>query len=109
MNQPIDSTERGRQDAKTFIANERIDYQPFVAISDLHLVRKTIPISYMGFQETVAGLDRDLWLEIDAAASRYAERYGSVFNFDHYAAGFAAGVAAVWETIRDTVLKEKTD
>lgn len=104
MEETTSSMKLGQEDARTFIGNERIDYQPFVALSDMHLVRKTVPATYQTLQETLVKLDDDLWLEIDASASHLAEQHGSAFSFDDYAKGFVAGVAAVWEKIRDTVL-----
>ena len=98
------STELGREDARNFISGERIDYQPFIALSDMHLVRKTVPVTYRALQETLTKLDSELWLEIDASASRLGEEHGSVLDFDDYARGFVAGVAAVWDKIRDEVL-----
>jgi hypothetical protein len=104
MEETTASMELGKEDARTFISNERIDYQPFIALSDMHLVRKTVPSTYQLLQETLVKLDEDLWLEIDASANRLAERHGTAFNFDEYTKGFVAGVAAVWEKIRDKVL-----
>ncbi len=104
MEKTTASMELGKEDARTFINNERIDYQPFIALSDMHLVRKTVPATYQLLQETLVKLDEDLWLEIDVSASRLAEQHGTAFNFDEYTKGFVAGVAAVWEKIRDKVL-----
>ncbi|MCB2217938.1 hypothetical protein [Desulfofustis glycolicus] len=104
MEETTASMELGKKDARTFISNERIDYQPFIALSDMHLVRKTVPATYQLLQETLLKLDDDLWLEIDTSTSRLAEQHGTAFNFDEYTKGFVAGVAAVWEKIRDTVL-----
>jgi hypothetical protein len=104
MEETTRSMELGKEDAQAFISRERIDYQPFIALSDMHLVRKTVPVTYQSLQETLVKLDDDLWLEIDASASQLAEQHGNMFIFDDYAKGFVAGVAAVWEKIRDQVL-----
>ena len=104
MEETTTSMKLGQEDARAFIHKERIDYQPFIALSDMHLVRKTVPATYRTLQETLVKLDNDLWLEIDASASRLAKQHGTAFNFDDYTKGFVAGVAAVWEKIRDTVL-----
>jgi hypothetical protein len=101
------SIEAGKQDAKRFIENERIDYEPFVALSDMHLVRKTVPVDYGSFEKTVQERDSDLWQEIDASRRKLAEGAGEAFNSDGYAAGFVETVAAVWGNIRDEVLKER--
>lgn len=104
MEETTRSMELGKADAQAFISKERIDYQPFIALSDMHLVRKTVPTTYQALQETLVKLDDDLWLEIDASAGQLAEDHRDMFLFDEYAKGFVAGVAAVWETIRDKVL-----
>ena len=98
------SLQLGKEDAREFISNERIDYQPFVALSDMHLVRKTVPVTYQAMRETVTALDQELWILIEASADRHAETHEDAFNADDYALGFVAGVAAVWDTIRDRVL-----
>ncbi len=94
----------GKEEAERFITNEQIDYDPFIAISDLHLVRKTVPISFDSFRETINNMDPQLWLSIEASVSRLAEDQGESFNLDAYAEGFSEGVAAVWEKIRNDVL-----
>jgi hypothetical protein len=100
------SIDAGKQDAQRFIKEEKIDYSPFIAISDLHLVRKTVPISFASFKQTIAEKDPELWSAVDAASARHLEELGADFNADGYAEGFAEGVAAVWDTIRDQVLKD---
>lgn len=100
------SSDLGKQDAQSFIGNERIDYEPFVALSDLHLVRKTVPVTFQGLQETVLACDPALWPDLQAAAHRCAEQVPEDFSYDEYAQGFVAGVAAVWEKIRDQVLSD---
>ena len=104
MEETTSSMKLGQEDARTLIHNERIDYQPFIALSDMHLVRKTVPPTYRALQETLVKLDNELWLEIDSSAKRLADQHGTAFSFDDYAKGLVAGVAAVWEKIRDTVL-----
>ena len=104
MEESSRSLQLGKEDARGFISSERIDYQPFIALSDMHLVRKTVPVTYLALQETVAALDRSLWMEIEASAGRLAEQWGDAFNADDYALGFVAGVAAVWDKIKGTVL-----
>lgn len=97
------SVEAGKRDAEQFIKNELIDYDPFVAVSDLHLVRKTVPISYDSFRKTIEDKDVQLWSSIDRSARKIAAEQQDSFDFDGYAAGFSEGVAAVWEKIRDDV------
>lgn len=99
--------EIGKKSAQEFIRNERIDYHPFVALSDLHLVRKTFPIDYQGFLSTLEKHDQALRLEVAIAAEEKLGKYGQSFDFDAYAEGFVAGVAAVWEQIRDKVVKKR--
>ena len=94
----------GKQDAERFISNEQIDYDPFIAISDLHLVRKTVPISFDSFRETINDMDSQLWSSIEASVNRLADDQGESFDLDAYAEGFSEGVAAVWEKIRNDVL-----
>jgi hypothetical protein len=101
------SIEIGRKSAQEFIRNQRIDYRPFVALSDLHLVRKTFPIDYQGFLLTLGKHDQALRLEIAAAAEEKLGKYGQSFDFDAFAEGFVAGVAAVWEQIRDKVANQR--
>ncbi len=100
------SIDAGKQDAQRFIKEEKIDYSPFIAISDLHLVRKTVPISFDSFRQTIAEKDPGLWSAVEAASAIYLEKWGADFDADAYAEGFAEGVAAVWDTIRDQVLKQ---
>ena len=104
MEQSSRSVRLGKEDARDFISSERIDYQPFIALSDMHLVRKTVPVTYQALEQTLAALDQELWLAIDASAGRLGEEHGESFDADEYALGFVAGVAAVWDKIRDTVL-----
>lgn len=104
MEKTTTPTEAGKQDAERFIKNEQIDYDPFIAISDLHLVRKTVPINYESLKNTLAALDPDLCTTIISAADQRAQDMGDLFSYDAYAEGIAEGVAAVWEKIRDQVL-----
>ena len=99
------SIELGKKDAERFIADEQIDYKPFVAMSDLYMVRKTVPLNYNTMEQTVRELDAELWVKLDEAAVGLAQEHGKRFEFDSYALGFTEGVAAVWEKIRDEVLK----
>ncbi len=99
-----ESVEAGKKDAEQFIKNEQIDYGPFVAISDLHLVRKTVPVGFASFRETVNDMDPELWMSIERSAEKIAADRQESFDFDGYAEGFSEGVAAVWEKIRDDVL-----
>ncbi len=92
----------GKNDAKIFISNERIDYDPFVAISDMHMVRKAMVVDYDSLKKTLEKMAPDLWLEIDSSAAKL-EKKDSTFNYDEYAQGFVEGVAAVWEQIKDKV------
>ena len=101
------SVEAGKEDARSFITNELIDYEPFIALSDMHLVRRTIEVNYGSLESCVVEKDPDLWNKIDASCSRRATEHGSDFSRDDYAAGFVEIVAAVWENIRDEVLKER--
>jgi len=94
----------GKNDAKVFISNERIDHAPFVAISDMHMVRKAIGINYSSLQETVEKKDPDLWQEINNSATKLEKKNGPSSSFlDEYAQGFVEGVAAVWEQIKDKI------
>lgn len=95
--------EVGKNDAKTFISNERIDYDPFVALSDMHMVRKAFGVDYDSLKKTIEKIDPDLWLEIDSSATKLEKKENGPFNFDEYAEGFVEGVAAVWEQIKDKV------
>ena len=104
MKNATSSLERGKKDAERFIAEERIEYEPFVAMSDLHMVRKTFALTYETFRDTVKKLDADLWALIDDSAAEVKKEQGKDFNPDQYAEGFTEGVAAVWEKIRDKVL-----
>jgi|GEM_PF-2306849 len=104
MNKTITSVEAGKQDAEQLIKDERIDYEPFIAISDMDLVRRTVPVSFAALEKTLAVADPELSAVIKARAEEWAEELGSSFSYDHYAAGIAAGVAAVWEKIRGQVL-----
>ena len=98
------SVELGKQDAQRFITSEQIDYDPFIAISDLHLVRKTVPINFASFKKTIKDLDPTLWSAIEKSVDQLAADHGESFSDKDYALGFAEGVAAVWEKIRDRVL-----
>ena len=98
------SRETGKRDAERFIKNEQIDYDPFIAISDLHLVRRTVPITFASFKKTINDMDAELWSAIEASVLQLAADEAEDFSFDGYAEGFAEGVAAVWEKIRDDVL-----
>lgn len=98
------SIQLGKEDAERFIHQEKIDYDPFIAISDLHLVRKTVPISFDSFRTTISALDPALWAAIAKSVDLLAADHGESFSPDYYAIGFAEGVAAVWEKIRDRVL-----
>lgn len=104
MESRIASAELGKKDAEQFISLERIEYEPFIAMSDLHMVRKTIALTYQTFNSTVVKLDSQLWQDIDDSANKLAGKHGEEFNFDQYADGFTEGVAAVWDKIRDKVL-----
>ena len=94
----------GKKAAERFIANEQIDYDPFIAVSDLHLVRKTVPISFDSFRKTIHDLDPDLWSAIEESVNRLADDQEESLDLDAYAEGFSEGVAAVWEKIRNDVL-----
>ena len=104
MENSTSSVELGKKDAELFISKERIEYKPFVAMSDLHMVRKTFAITYETFCDTVKKIDPDLWGMIDNSATELEKKHGESFNSDLYAEGFTEGVAAVWEKIRDKVL-----
>ena len=97
------SVELGRKDAQEFIRNERIDYEPFVALSDMELVHNLFTIDYESFKKTVEKLDGELWKEIDASAVAHSKDLSEDFSFDSYAKGFIEGVAIVWEKIRGKV------
>ncbi len=73
---PDKGRELGRNDAKHFISRELIDYEPFVALSDMHLVRKTVPVSFDSLHKTVLQLDPDLWQAIDGSVSELARKHG---------------------------------
>ena len=98
------SLEAGKKAAEQFIKDELIDYDPFIAISDLHLVRKTIPISFASFKQTIHDMDPQLWSSIEESADGLAADRNKSLDFDAYAEGFSEGVAAVWEKIRKNVL-----
>ncbi len=99
-----ESIEIGKKDAERFIKSEQIDYDPFIGISDLHLVRKTVPISFDSFKKTINDMDPQLWSSIEESVNRLADDQQEFFDFDAYAEGFSEGVAAVWEKIRNDVL-----
>ena len=98
------SIELGKKDAEQFIAAEQIEYKPFVAISDLYMVRKTVALDYQTFQDTVSELDPDLWQKIDESASQHADEYDTRFDYNEYTLGFTEGVSNVWDKIRDDIL-----
>ena len=103
MKQRSDSSIKlGKQEAERFIANEQIDYDPFIAVSDLHLVRKTVPISFDSFKKTINDLDPDLWSAIEESVNRLADAQGESLDLDAYAEGFSEGVAAVWRRYETT-------
>lgn len=104
MENSTSSVELGKKDAELFISEERIEYKPFVAMSDLHMVRKTFAITYETFCDTVKKLDPDLCSQIDKSVKNLEKKHGKSFNPDLYADGFTEGVAAVWDKIRDKVL-----
>ena len=93
----------GKNDAKMFISNERIDYEPFVALSDMHMVRKAFEVDYESLKRAIEQIDPNLWLKIDSSATQLEKKDSGTFNFDEYAQGFVEGVAAVWEQIKDKV------
>lgn len=97
----------GREDAEYFIRNEKIDYEPFVAISDLYLVRKTVPVTFVSFRKTVEELDPALWESVADRAKAVSNTEPEQFSPDDYAIGFAQGVAAVWDKIRDQVITKR--
>lgn len=97
------SYEAGRKDAKDFITNQRIDYTPFVAMSEMHMVRNAIAVDYGSLKKTLEKADNDLWAEIESAAVKREKEHGNDFSFDEYTKGFVEGVAAVWEQIKDNV------
>ena len=101
------SVEVGKDDARFFITNELIDYEPFIALSDMYLVRRAVPVDYAALEKGVVEKDPGLWEKIDESCSRRAAEYGEDFNRDEYALGFVEIVSAVWENIRDEVLKER--
>ncbi len=104
MNKPTSSIELGKKDAERFISEERIDYEPFIAISDMHMVRKTFAVTYESLSDTVKKLDPELLSQIESSAAELAQKEPESFNHDQYADGFSEGVAAVWDKIRDKVL-----
>ena len=97
------SVELGRKDAQEFIRKERIDYEPFVALSDMELVHNLFTIDYESFKKTVKTLDGELWTAIEASAVAHSRDHSEDFSFDSYAKGFVEGVAIVWEKIRGKV------
>ena len=98
------SIELGKKDAEHFIAGEQIEYKPFVAMSDLYMVRKTVALDYQSFQDTINEIDPDLWQKIDDAATRHADDHNTRFDYNEYALGFTEGVSNVWDKIRDDIL-----
>jgi len=103
MEQEKKAIEAGKNDAKKFIANELIDYDPFVAMSDIHMVRKGIAVSYDSLRETLGKIDPELWLKIDSSATELEKSSGDDSFFDEYAQGFVEGVSIVWEQIKDKI------
>ena len=103
MKQETKFIEAGKQDAKMFISNERIEYEPFVAMSDMHMVRKAFKVDYDSLKKTVKTINPDLCQEIEDSAANREREYGPDFSHDGYAHGFVEGVAAVWEQIKDKV------
>ncbi len=95
--------ELGKKDAKMFIANERIDYTPFVAMSDMHMVRRAMKVNYDSLKKTLEKTAPDLWQEVDNSASQLKKKNNITFSFDEYAQGFVEGVAAVLEQIKDKI------
>jgi len=104
MNKSTSSIELGKKDAERFISEERIEYEPFVAMSDMHMVRKTFPVTFESLGDTVKKLEPDLFNLIEKSAAALAKSHPGSFNSDQYAEGFTEGVAAVWDKIRDEVL-----
>ncbi|MCG6931549.1 MAG: hypothetical protein LJE64_13420 [Desulfofustis sp.] len=104
MKHASSSTEAGRQDAEQLIRSEQIDYDPFIAMSDMHLVRKTIPVRFEALVQNLAELDPALCENVKSLAGQRAAELGADFSPDRYAEGIAEGVAAVWDKIRDQVL-----
>ena len=86
------SIDFGKKDAEQFIVDERIDYRPFVAISDLYLVRKTIPITYESLRKTVGDLDQELLSLLNQSIEKLEQDNQGTFDQDAYAAGFTEGV-----------------
>jgi len=103
MEQETQFIEAGKKVAKTLISNERIEYEPFVAMSDMHMVRKAFKVDYDSLKNTVEKIDQDLYREIEDSAANLGKEYGPDFSLDEYAQGFVEGVAAVWEQIKDKV------
>jgi len=103
MEQETKFIEAGKKDAKRFISNELIEYEPFVAMSDMHMVRKAFKVDYDSLKKTVEGVDPDLCQKIEGSAANLEKAYGPGFSLDEYAQGFVEGVAAVWEQIKDKV------
>ena len=103
MEQETQFIEAGKKVAKTLISNERIEYEPFVAMSDMHMVRKAFKVDYDSLKNTVEKIDQDLYREIEDSAANLGKEYGPDFSLDEYAQGIVEGVAAVWEQIKDKV------
>ena len=104
MNKPASSIEAGRQDAERLIKDEQIDFDPFIAISDIYLVRKTVPVSFAALEKTLEESDPELLEAVKSCTARREQEMGAAFSYDEYAEGMVEGVAAVWEKIRDQVL-----
>ena len=103
MEQETHFIEVGKKDAKMFISNEQIEYEPFVAMSDMHMVRKAFKVDYDSLKNTVDKIDPDLSRQIEDSAANLGKKHGPGFSLDEYAQGFVEGVAAVWEQIKDKV------
>ena len=103
MNYEKQIVEAGKNDAKMFIASEQIEYDPFVAMSDMHMVRKAFSVNYDSLKKTLEKIDPDLWQKIDDSAAKLEKKNSPDFSFDEYAQGFVEGVAAVWEQIKSKI------
>ena len=103
MEQETEFIKAGKKDAKMFISNERIEYEPFVAMSDMHMVRKAFKVDFDSLKKTMKKIDPDLCREIEDSAANLERENGPGFSLDEYARGFVEGVTAVWEQIKDKV------
>ncbi len=91
----------GKRQAERLVREERVEYRPFVALSDLHLVRKTFAVDYPVLLSTLEKYDPTLGSDLADAVARLAEEQGAAFSRDAFARGFVEGIAAIWEKIRD--------